>query len=67
MVTRSPASNAKIIEEPYDLLKDALNAYYAGMEAKAVIIAVRVRTLVHQSDTSHASPRSSLRTMGWSC
>jgi hypothetical protein len=56
MVTRSPASNANIIKEQYDLLKDALNDYYAGIEAKAVIIAVHVRTLVHQSDTSHALP-----------
>ena len=54
MVIRSPAGNAKVLKEQYDLLKYALNDYYAGVEAKAIEIAVRVRTLVHQSETSHA-------------
>jgi hypothetical protein len=54
MVTRSAAGNAKILKEQYELLKDALNDYYAGAEVKAIEIAVHIRTLVHQTDSSHA-------------
>jgi hypothetical protein len=54
MVTRSPAGNARVLKDQYDLLKDALNDYYAGIEAKAIEVAVRIRTLVHDTDKSHA-------------
>ena len=54
MVTRSPAGNTKVLKDQYELLKDALNDYYAGAEFKAIEIAVRIRTLVHQTDRSHA-------------
>jgi hypothetical protein len=54
MVTRSPAGNVRVLKDQYDLLKDALNDYYAGIEAKAIEVAVRIRTLVHDTDKSHA-------------
>jgi hypothetical protein len=54
MVTRSPAGNAKLLKDQYDLLKDALDDYYAGIDAKAIEIAVRIRTLVHDTEKSHA-------------
>ncbi len=54
MVTRSPAGNAKVLKDQYDLLKDSVADYYAGFEAKAVEVAVRIRTLVHDTDKSHA-------------
>lgn len=54
MITRSSVGNAKMLKEQYDLLKDAVNDYYAGVEVKAIEAAVRIRTLVHQTDKSHA-------------
>lgn len=54
MVTRSPAGNAKLLKDQYDLLKDALNDFYAGVDARAIDVAVRIRTLVHDSDKSAA-------------
>jgi hypothetical protein len=54
MVTRSPVGNAKVLKDQYELLKDSVNDYYAGKEAKAIDVAVRIRTLVHDTDTSHA-------------
>jgi hypothetical protein len=35
-------------------LKDSVNDYYAGVEARAIDVAVRIRTLVHDTDKSHA-------------
>jgi hypothetical protein len=54
MVTRSPTGNVKVLKEQYDLLKDALNDYYAGNEIRAIDVAVRIRILVHQTESSHA-------------
>jgi hypothetical protein len=54
MLTRSAAGNAKVLKEQYTLLKDALNDYYDGVEAKAIDVAVRIRVLVHETDKSHA-------------
>lgn len=54
MVTRSPAGNAKLLKDQYALLKDSVDDFYAGVEAKAIEIAVRVRTLVHNTSSSHA-------------
>jgi hypothetical protein len=54
MVTRSPAANAKVLKDQYDLLKSSVNDYYAGIEARAIDVAVRIRTLVHNTDRSHA-------------
>jgi hypothetical protein len=54
MVTRTPAGNAKVLKEQYELLKDAVNGYFAGTEIKAIVAAVHIRTLVHNTDRSDA-------------
>jgi hypothetical protein len=54
MVTRTPAGNAKLFKEQYGLLKAAVNDYFDGVEARAIDIAVRIRTLVHATGISHA-------------
>lgn len=54
MITRSPAGNAKALKEQYELLKNALNDYYAGVEVRAIDVAVRIRALVHDTKDSHA-------------
>src|SRR5215469_1578776 len=54
MVTRSPSGNARLLKDQYVLLKDSVEDFYAGVEARAIEIAVRIRTLVHETDKSHA-------------
>jgi hypothetical protein len=54
MVTRTPAGNAKLFKEQYCLLKSAVNDYFEGIEARAIDVAVRIRTLVHNTASSHA-------------
>jgi hypothetical protein len=54
MVIRNPAGNAKLLKDQHDLLKDSVNDFFAGVEAKAIEIAVRIRTLVHETSSSHA-------------
>jgi hypothetical protein len=54
MVTRTPAGNAKLLKDQYNLLKAAVNDYFAGVEARAIDVAVRIRTLVHDTGSSHA-------------
>jgi hypothetical protein len=54
MVTRSPAGNAKLLKDQHALLKDSIDDFYAGVEVKAIEIAVRIRTLVHNTSSSHA-------------
>jgi hypothetical protein len=54
MISRSPAGNTKLLKDQYNLLKDSVGDFYAGVEAKAIEIAVRIRTLVHDTDKSHA-------------
>jgi hypothetical protein len=54
MVTRTSAGNAKVLKEQYELLKDAVNGYFAGTEIKAIVAAVHIRTLVHDTDRSDA-------------
>jgi hypothetical protein len=54
MVTRTPAGNAKLFKEQYGLLKAAVNDYFDGVEARAIDVAVRIRTLVHDTGSSHA-------------
>ena|SRR5271154_5938138 len=54
MVTRSQAGNAKLLKDQSALLKDSVDDFYVGIEAKAIEIAVRIRTLVHNTSSSHA-------------
>ena len=54
MVTRSQAGNAKLLKDQSALLKDSVDDFYAGVEAKAIEIAVRIRTLIHNTSSSHA-------------
>jgi hypothetical protein len=54
MVTRTPAGNAKLFKEQYGLLKAAVNDHFDGIEARAIDVAVRIRTLVHDTGSSHA-------------
>jgi hypothetical protein len=43
-----------LLKDQYGLLKDAVDGFYAGNEAKANDVAVRIRTLVHNTDQSKA-------------
>jgi hypothetical protein len=54
MVTRNPANNPRLLKEQYELLKDSVAEFYAGKEIKALDVAVRIRTLVHDTDKSQA-------------
>lgn len=54
MVARSQAGYVKALKEQYELLKDAVSAFYAGNEARANDVAVRIRVLVYNSKTSKA-------------
>jgi hypothetical protein len=50
MVSRTPDGYSQLLRDNYALLKDSVEGFYAGSYAKALEIAVRLRTLVHQSD-----------------
>jgi hypothetical protein len=54
MPTRNPDEYLRLLKEQYELLKDAVDGYYAGSEAKANDVAIRIRTLVHDTSSSHA-------------
>ena len=41
MVTRTPAGYLQLLTEQYGLLKDAVDGFYSGIEAKANDVAVR--------------------------
>jgi len=53
-VSRNPGGYLRLLKDQYDLLKDAVDGFYEGKEAKANDAAVRIRTLVHNSSTSTA-------------
>ncbi|HEU0369109.1 MAG TPA: hypothetical protein VFR42_07870, partial [Candidatus Acidoferrum sp.] len=53
MVTRTPGGNAQLVKVQYGLLKAAVNDYFDGVEARALDVAVRIRTLVHNTGNSH--------------
>src|SRR5271157_1507180 len=50
MVARTQEGYSQLLRDNYSLLKDSVEGFYAGNYAKALEIAVRLRTLVHQSD-----------------
>ena len=50
MVTRTQEGYSQLLRDNYGLLKDSVQGFYDGNYAKALEIAVRLRTLVHQSD-----------------
>jgi hypothetical protein len=52
MVARTQEGYSQLLRDNYGLLKDSVEGFYAGNYAKALEIAVRIRTLVHQSDAS---------------
>jgi hypothetical protein len=54
MVVRNQAEYIKLLKDQYDLLKDAVSDFYAGKEARANDVAVRIRVLVHNTQTSKA-------------
>lgn len=49
-VHRTDEGYAQLLRDQYTLLRDSVRGFYAGDTAKAIEIAARVRTLVHQSD-----------------
>jgi hypothetical protein len=52
MVQRTPTGYLNLFKEQYDLLRAGIEDYYAGKEARAVDISVRIRTLVHSTASS---------------
>lgn len=54
MVRRNQTGNAQLLKDQYDLLKHSIDDFYRGIDAKAIDIAVRIRTLVHDTSSSHA-------------
>jgi hypothetical protein len=54
VVLRNLTGNAKLLRDQYDLLKHSIDDFYDGMDVKAIDIAVRIRTLVHDTSSSHA-------------
>lgn len=51
-VKRTNEGYAGLLRDQYTLLRDSVDAFYAGDSAKAIEIAARIRTLVHQSEAS---------------
>lgn len=60
MVLRHQSNYLVLLQDQYDLLKDAVEGFYAGREAKANDIAVRIRTLVHHTGDEPRDSRSLL-------
>lgn len=54
MISRSQAGNLQLLKDQYVLLKGSVDEFYAGVNANAIEIAVRIRTLVHNTSSSHA-------------
>lgn len=54
MVTRSQTGYTRLLKDQYELLRDAVSDFYAGNEARANDVAVRIRVLVHNTQTSKA-------------
>jgi len=50
MVARTQEGYSQLLRDNYALLRDSVESFYEGSYAKALEIAVRLRTLVHQSD-----------------
>src|SRR6266550_8517482 len=50
MVARTSQGYSQLLRDNYTLLRDSVEGFYAGNYAKALEIAVRLRTLIHQSD-----------------
>jgi len=53
-VSRNPSGYLKLLKDQYELLKDAVDGFYAGNTAKANDAAIRIRTLVHNTEKSKA-------------
>jgi hypothetical protein len=53
-LTRTPEGYLQLLRDQYSLLKDSVNDFYEGNEAKALDIAIRLRTLIHHTDSSRA-------------
>lgn len=51
MVARTSQGYSQLLRDNYTLLRDSVEGFYAGNYAKALEIAVRLRTLIHQSDS----------------
>lgn len=49
MISRTPLGYAVALRDQYEVLKLAVDGYYAGVPARAMDIAVRIRTLVHET------------------
>jgi hypothetical protein len=49
-VSRTPAGNSELLREQYTLLRDSVSDFYNGESPRAIDIAVRLRTLVHQPE-----------------
>ena len=50
-VRRADEGYAQLLRDQFTSLRDSVDGFYAGDYAKAIDIAVRIRTLVHQSDS----------------
>jgi len=50
IVSRNQIGYLRLLKDQYVLLKDAVDGFYAGNEAKANDASIRIRTLVHNTD-----------------
>lgn len=48
-VKRSEPGYAQLLRDQFSLLNDSVGGFYRGVPAKAIEIAIRIRTLVHES------------------
>lgn len=53
-VSRHPGGYLRLLKDQYELLKDAVDDFYEGKEARANDAAIRIRTLVHNTAQSTA-------------
>lgn len=52
MAVRNPSNDAKLLQDQYSRLKDALQGFYAGKDVQALNVAITIRVLLHASKSS---------------
>jgi hypothetical protein len=54
-LTRTTEGYSQMLRDQHSLLKSAVEGFYEGHSAKAIEVAIRLRTLVHQTNNGNAA------------
>ena len=52
MATRHPDNDKNLLQAQYARLKDALDGFYSGKDVQALNVAITLRVLVHETNSS---------------